>query len=176
MHGTIGVESIQGQGSTFWFDLPIAEKADESTVAPEKTKRRTAHGDSRFVVLYIEDNALNVQLVEMALQKQPGIELLTAGSAEEGLTIAEKCPPDLILMDMHLPGIDGITATTTLKGIEATRHVPVVALSADAMKVDIDRALGSGCSAYLTKPIELQALYELIDGIRLGEHCSRRDG
>jgi two-component system cell cycle response regulator DivK len=72
-------------------------------------------------------------------------------------------------MDVKLPGIDGITATTLLKGIDATRDIPVVALSANAMKEDIDRALGAGCSAYLTKPIDLQALYETIDKIRLAE-------
>ena len=171
MHGTIGVESIQGQGSTFWFDLPIAEETNESTVAPRKTIPSISQTNSRFVVLYIEDNTVNVLVVKKALQRYPDIELLTASSAEDGLTIAEEEHPDLILMDIHLPGIDGIAATTTLKGIEATKHIPVVALSADAMKADVDRALSSGCSAYLTKPIDLLALYEVIDKLRPVEKC-----
>jgi CheY-like chemotaxis protein len=168
MHGTMGVESVPGKGSIFWFELPLAEieDADESTVSPEKVRQPIPSADARFVVLYIEDNPVNVQLVERALQSRPGIELLAAGTAEEGLTIAEEALPDLILMDIHLPGIDGIAATILLKGIDATRNIPVVALSADAMKEDIDRALSAGCSAYLTKPIDLETLFELIDSMR----------
>ncbi len=83
------------------------------------------------------------------------------------MTIASEDRPDLILMDMRLPGIDGITATALLKENDATRDIPVVALSADAHQKDIDRALSAGCSYYLTKPIQLQALYELIDRVRL---------
>lgn len=166
MHGTIGVESVQGRGSTFWFELPVAEATEEPAVAPGKAILPAMYGDARFVVLYIEDNPANVQLVKKALQGKQEIELLTARTAEEGLTLAEEDRPDLILMDIQLPGIDGVTATKLLKEIVATRDIPVVALSASAMKEDIERALSSGCVGYMTKPLELQALYELIDGIR----------
>lgn len=169
MQGTIGVESVEGNGSTFWFDLPLAVETNEPTIAPRECKKPILHKYSHFVVLYIEDNATNVKLVERALHGFPGIELLVADTAEEGITIAEEKCPDLILMDIQLPGIDGITATTLLKGIAATKHIPVVALSADAMKEDIDRALNAGCSGYLTKPIDLQALYEMIASMRLSE-------
>ena len=163
MHGTVGVESVLGQGSTFWFELPLAEATQEPGLAAEKTGQPMPHGDVRLVVLYIEDNPVNLKLMQAALRNRPGVILLTAGTAEEGLIVAKENLPDLILMDIQLPGIDGITATTLLKATDATRDIPVVALSADARKEDIDRALRSGCSAYLTKPIDLQALYRLID-------------
>jgi PAS domain S-box-containing protein len=166
MHGTVGVASEPGKGSTFWFELPLAEAAARPAVAPERTAPPVSPVQSRFVVLYIEDNSLNVKMVEIALQRLAGVELLTAGTAEEGLTIAEENIPDLILMDMQLPGIDGVTATTILKGVDTTKDIPVVALSANAMQEDVDRALKAGCCTYLAKPIKLQALHEVINRVR----------
>lgn len=166
MHGAVGVESVSGEGSTFWFELPLVEGAVGSTAASATVKPSSTHTESRFVVLYIEDNPVNVKVVEWALQRRTGIVLLAAGTAEEGLIIAEQEIPNLVLMDMHLPGMDGIAATSILKRNDAFRHIPVVALSSDAMQEDIDRALNSGCDAYLTKPLDVQALYDLIDGLR----------
>ena len=163
MHGTLGVESEQGKGSTFWIELPLTEASSE-TCAPEKISQ--LHDHSRFVVLYIDDNQVNLKLIRKALQSRPGIEMLSAASAEEGLAIAQESHPELILMDIQLPGIDGIEATIILKGLEATHAIPVAALSADAMKNDIDRALSAGCSDYLTKPVDFAKLYQVIDRIR----------
>lgn len=167
MHGTVGVDSEQGKGSTFWFELPLIEAARQLTVASEKLPQPTWSADSRFVVLLVEDNPVNVVLIRKAFQSRPGIELLVAGSAEEGLSIAQEACPNLILMDLNLPGIDGVTATAILKETDATRHIAVVALSANATKEKIQRALSSGCSAYLTKPVQLQELYEVVDRVRM---------
>lgn len=166
MHGSIGVESVHDQGSTFWFELPLAQEAHEATADSQKTNRPFPGGDARFVVLYIEDNPVNLRLVQAALKDRPGVELFTTETAETGLTFAAEDHPDLILIDIWLPGMDGITATTLLKKNDATKDIPVVALSAAAQQKDIDRALDAGCSDYLTKPIDLQALYQMIDKFR----------
>ncbi|MGA8865063.1 MAG: PAS domain S-box protein [Gallionella sp.] len=166
MQGSIGVESVLGQGSTFWFELPVAQEAHEAKEDSQKASQLLQSGDARFVVLYIEDNPVNLRLVQAALKDRPGVELFTTETAETGLTFAAEDHPDLILIDIWLPGMDGITATTLLKKNDATRDIPVVALSAAAQPKDIDRALNAGCSDYLTKPIDLQALYQLIDKFR----------
>ncbi|MFA5083649.1 MAG: ATP-binding protein, partial [Hydrogenophilaceae bacterium] len=166
MHGAVGVESAPGEGSTFWFELPLAEAAPESGPAPMATSRPAGQPGPGFKLLYIEDHPVNARLIKMALESRTGIEIILADTAEAGLTLAEEELPDLILMDIKLPGIDGITATRMLKKLEATRDIPVVALSADAMQANIDLALNAGCRTYLTKPFRLQALIDLIEGIR----------
>ena len=175
MNGSVGVESELGTGSNFWFDLPLAT-APEMTAAPIEVKQAIDVSDSVFVVLYIEDNPVNVKLVGKALEARPGIKLLTAGNAEEGLTMAQAELPDMILMDMQLPGMDGIAATRLLMASQQTQHIPVVGLSANAMQKDIDRALDAGCCAYLRKPIHLPQLYELIDRHCAAKRCLNASG
>lgn len=163
MHGEIGVDSVKGAGSTFWFALPMADDTESEIDGAQKITQRPAESGARFVILYIEDNVANALLVKKALEKRPGFELVAAMTAEEGLTIAEEILPALILMDIQLPGIDGLAATATLKAIDATRNIPVVILSASAMPGDMARARNSGCSAFLSKPLDLEQMFKVID-------------
>ena len=103
-------------------------------------------------VLIVEDNAANMKLAKFLLQSA-GHTVLTATDAEAGLTLARDEHPDLILMDIQLPGMDGLEATALLKRDEATRAIPVIALTALAMKGDEDRIRAAGCDGYIAKPL-----------------------
>lgn len=104
-------------------------------------------------ILVVEDNAANM-VVAMALLKPAGYAILQATTAEEGIAIAKAETPDLILMDISLPGMDGLTATSLLKEDARTERIPVLALTAHAMKGDEEKAFAVGCAGYITKPIE----------------------
>ena len=112
-------------------------------------------------VLVIEDNAVNLELTVVLLE-QAGCEVLTATSADAGLRLAAGERPDLILMDLHLPGMTGYEATGRLKADPATTAIPVVALTADAMRGTEARAEAAGCDGYLTKPLDIEALRETL--------------
>ena len=114
------------------------------------------------VVLVVEDNAANLKLVTLLLV-HAGHSVLSAADAETGLTTAREAQPDLILMDVQLPGMDGLTATALLKQDLKTAAIPIIALTALAMKADADRGRAAGCAAYITKPLRRFELYETID-------------
>ena len=103
-------------------------------------------------VLVIEDNAANMRLATFLLENE-GHVVLAANDAEAGLTIARDDKPDLVLMDIQLPGMDGLEATALLKGDAATRAIPVIALTALAMKGDEERIRAAGCDGYIAKPL-----------------------
>jgi two-component system cell cycle response regulator DivK len=113
-------------------------------------------------ILLIEDNELNRDMLSRRLRKR-GYEVVTAVDGETGITMAKAEAPALILMDLSLPGIDGLEATRRLKAAPETRHIPVVALTAHTMATDRDKALAAGCDDFDTKPIELPRLLEKIE-------------
>jgi len=113
-------------------------------------------------ILVVEDNAANLKLVVLMLEGK-GYEVLQAEDAETGLRIAREEAPQLILMDMHLPGMDGLAATRLLKGDPATREIKVVALTALAMSGDRERIEAAGCDGYLSKPFHYQQLLETVE-------------
>ena len=108
-------------------------------------------------IVIIEDNPMNMELAVDVLEAG-GYEVLTADNAEEGIRLVKSHLPALVLMDISLPGMDGLDATRVLKGNPATRHIPVIAVTAHAMRGDEQRILDAGCSAYLAKPMDVQAL------------------
>jgi len=107
-------------------------------------------------ILVVEDDPLIMDLIAILLERE-GHEVVRAPTAEQGLAIAEGRPPDLVLMDIALPGIDGLAATRMLKSGAATRAVPVVALTAQAMRADAEAAARAGCDGFIAKPISTRA-------------------
>ncbi|HET8797852.1 MAG TPA: response regulator [Thermoanaerobaculia bacterium] len=113
-------------------------------------------------ILVVEDNDMNMQLVEFLLE-EGGYQIVKATSGEEALTITrEDDPPDLILMDIHLPGMDGLSVVRAMKAEARTSRIPILALTAHAMRGDKDRFLEAGCDGYISKPIDVKTFLESI--------------
>jgi PAS domain S-box-containing protein len=158
MQGTIGATSQVGVGSVFWIEL-IHDKDAHSEFIKKATTKFTLPssplGISKNVVLYVEDNQANLQLIEQLIARCPDMKLLTAKNALDGIALAIAQLPDMILMDINLPGISGIEAMKILQLNPGTAHIPIVALSANAMPLDIARGLTAGFHQYITKPINV---------------------
>jgi CheY-like chemotaxis protein len=114
------------------------------------------------LVLVIEDNELNLKLIRSLLLMNH-CDVLAAGNAEDGIELAKNRKPDLILMDIQLPGMDGYTATGIIKRDEGLKRIPIVALTAHAMAGDDEKALEAGCDAYIAKPIDTRAFPEILE-------------
>ncbi len=169
MQGEIGVEGAAGGGSTFWIRLPLAPAADAaalpgadgSAAAPTglaSPAGSAARAESRHTVLYIEDNPVNVLLMEAMLARIPTLRLVSAPLPEIGLRIALESRPDVILLDIQLPGIDGYEVLRRLRLDPAGRDIPVIAVSANAMSGDIEHGRAAGFDDYLTKPLDMPQL------------------
>ena len=167
MGGTLGAESRPGEGSTFWIELATAAEPGERETArepgPAAAGTAAGPGEGARTLLYIEDNVANVRLLERILERRPGTRLLTAGQGRLGLDLARQHRPDLILLDLHLPDLDGAEALARLRADPATREIPVVILSADATPGSAEQLLAAGASHYLTKPIDVRELLEVVD-------------
>jgi len=120
------------------------------------------------IILLVEDNEVNRDMLSRRLERK-GFEVLCAGDGEEGVTMAIERQPDLVLMDMSLPKVDGWEATRRLKAEARTRGIPVIALTAHAMDQDRQRALDAGCDDFDTKPVELTRLLEKIHSLLQGQ-------
>ncbi len=158
MGGEIGVESDVGTGSVFWFELISADGTNQLITDGTKTaaEQQPVPGGSReHTLLYVEDNQANITLVQQIIARHPTIRLITAFDGASGMQIARSTLPDIILMDINLPGISGIEAMKILRSDPATAYIPVIAVSANAMQHDIQRGLNEGFYRYITKPIKV---------------------
>ncbi len=166
MGGVIGAESQVGQGSVFWIDLnltgrPQVVAGPAEPLAVDRPIR--SDGAQLSTLLYVEDNPANLMLVEDLVARRPDLRLLSAMDAPRGLEIARAERPDVILMDINLPGMSGLQALRILADDPATSAIPVVALSANAVPRDIQRGLDAGFFRYLTKPIKVNEFMDTLD-------------
>lgn len=168
MGGSIGFESEVGKGTTFWIDIPLAEKVLDVPEDANSGETTTSIdpcapiGDDteNYVVLYVEDNTANLALMENIIDMVPNLKMISTHTAEVGIAMAEAEQPDLILMDINLPGISGIEALNRLKEAERTQTIPVIAVSASAMPDEIKKAMTAGFEAYITKPLQIEKLFQ----------------
>jgi PAS domain S-box-containing protein len=184
MHGTVGFRSVAGEGSEFWVDMP----ADDSTVvsvpemaAPAREFARVP-GHRRRLVLYVEDNPANVTFMRDLVTSLEGIELVATPTAEIGVDFARDHLPEVIIMDINLPGMSGLDALRMLRGSPTTKDIPVIALTAAASLRDKERGLLAGFSRYLTKPVKVDELVGALESllasampVAAAETAGRRD-
>ena len=166
MGGAIGVESTVGKGSAFWFEMNLAtspQLAAGGARAARVDRAPVLHDRPMRTLLYVEDNPANLTLVEEVISRRPDFRLLTAIDGESGIEIARAAVPDVVLMDINLPGISGIEAMKILAADPATSRIPVVAISANAIARDIEHCLAAGFFRYLTKPIRITELMDTLD-------------
>jgi CheY-like chemotaxis protein len=166
MEGVIGVESAVGVGSVFWIELRAIDAPQYAVAGAEPAavaQMQVPSGARLRTLLYVEDNLANMKLVEQIIARHPNIRLLTAVNGNSGIEIARASQPDVILMDINLPDISGSEALKILRADPATTHIPVIALSANAIPRDIENGLAAGFFRYLTKPIKVNEFMDALD-------------
>jgi signal transduction histidine kinase/response regulator RpfG family c-di-GMP phosphodiesterase len=179
MGGAIGVESTVGTGSRFHFELSLVESVGEPRVD------RECHGGFAFLghaasyqgtILYIEDNASNIRLIQQILERYPGVQLLEAMRGELGLELANTHRPDWILLDLHLPDLGGEEVLRALQQQPRTQRIPVTVLSADATPGQIHRLKAAGAREYLTKPLDVRQIIQLLEDTLRREQVEEQPG
>lgn len=167
MGGEIGVSSSPGVGSVFWIELattaPLAPHAPEGDAEPPGPAEPAPGGGEPHLLLYVEDNPANLRLVEEIVRFRADLRLLSAPDGHLGLSLARAHQPEVILMDLNLPGMSGIEVLRQLRADPLTAAIPVIALTANAMQRDIERGQAAGFDRYLTKPIDIDKFTEAIN-------------
>lgn len=167
MGGVIGASSSQGVGSLFWIELratdPLPSLIDSEAARALGGAAGQRAPDAPAVILYVEDNPANLKLVEEIISFRPDLRLLSAPDAHLGIELARAHQPDIILMDINLPGMSGLDALRVLRADSGTQHIPVIALTANAMPRDIEKGVAAGFFRYLIKPINIDEFTEAIN-------------
>ena len=169
MGGTIGFMSARGKGSTFWVELHVAGARpavkDASDIMQAAAPLATAGG---YRLLYVEDNPANLRLMEHLMAGLPNVSMLSAPTPQLGLDLAVAHKPDIIVLDLNLPGMSGYEVLARLKALPETNRIPVMALTAAALPRDIERGMAAGFFRYLTKPLDIKAFLVTIDEVLAG--------
>jgi signal transduction histidine kinase/AmiR/NasT family two-component response regulator len=166
MGGVIGVESAVGAGTVFWFELPLTTAPQLAMLEAERAtlvRPSVQDGTPLRTLLYVEDNPANLELVEQIIARRSDLRLLSAADGNLGVEFARAYQPEVILMDINLPGINGIEAMKILRADASTAHIPIIALSAYAVPHDVERGLEAGFFNYLTKPINVNQFMDALD-------------
>jgi PAS domain S-box-containing protein len=164
MHGSLKARSIEGEGSAFVLELPRLIDADTVPSALQDVKP-TEPAYHQRIVHYVEDNETNVEVMRGVLSQRPQVRMDVSITGTEGLKAIRTSLPDLVLLDMHLPDANGIDLLHTLKADPATEHIPVVVVSADALAATIEAAVQAGAQSYLTKPVSVSELLQVVDEV-----------
>ncbi len=158
MDGRIGLDSELGVGSTFWIELPTGDvEGNDATIV--------SSNHHKYTMLYVEDSRTNVSLVAQILKARPEIALMSAHTGEMGLELAHLHHPDLILLDINLPGMDGFEVFKSLRSAEDTQNIPVLALSANDTSRNLERGREAGFAHYIIKPLDIKKFLESIDSV-----------
>ena len=165
MGGAIGVASSVGVGSEFWIELirDVTPQLAAGHALPAESAPQIQGGAALYTLLYVEDNPANLMLVEQIIEAHPRMRMLSARDGHRGIAQARAHRPDVILMDINLPGINGFQALKLLREDPLTAHIPVLAISANAMPRDIEKGLAAGFFHYLTKPIKINEFMDALD-------------
>ncbi|MDH4228725.1 MAG: ATP-binding protein [Nitrospirota bacterium] len=174
MGGHIGFHSVEGEGSRFFVDFPLAESAGHNMSAPPPDSSAATvggEGDAPPVeaasdlrkVLYIEDNQANMELMRRILARRDDLEMIPASNGGDGLEAAFAHCPDVVLVDIHLPDMDGFEVLRRLRGKKQTCHIPVLAFSGDTLPHDVQKGLDAGFFRYLSKPTDIRSIMGAID-------------
>jgi len=166
MGGAIGVDSTVGVGSAFWIELGVTAAPQHAVADAGRAvlaRPQVSAGTPQRTVLYVEDNPANLELIEQLIARRPDLRLLSAADGEIGIEFARTYQPEVIVMDINLPGISGIEAMEILRQDPLTAHIPIIALSANAISSEIEKGLAAGFFNYTTKPIKVNEFMDALD-------------